>query len=160
MEDFLGNIYCWFESIFGSNLADHLWGYDCLTQSYSNPNIFNQIGSLTIFIALFLVIIFYYIINHPRFNRWWNWLIILGVAGLICLIIGYAWTINDFLNGNISDCLMYTRDENNNIISQHIFKTDCWMFGLANMFVSFLFFIVFSLTLKWGSRNCKHSPVL
>lgn len=159
MEDILGNIYCFFEGLFGENLAEHLWGYDCDTQSYVT-NAFNQIGIINLIITLFFAILFYYIINHPRFNRWWSWLIILGIAGIINLFIGYGWTANDYYSGNISDCLMYVRDPEGNIISQLIFPADCWMFGVTNMIVSFLLFSVISFTIKWWSRNCKHSPII
>lgn len=163
MEEILGNIYCLFESLFGQNLAEYLWGYNCNTQVYDGKNLFNSIGLLTIGIALAFVIVYYYVpvigFNHPRTNRWWNWLMILLLAGIINLLIGYNWTMNDFLDGNIGDCLMYTKDSGGNIVSQLIFPSDCWFFGLSNFFVSTIFFVIWTAVLKWGSRNCKHSPM-
>jgi len=163
MEDFLGNIYCGFESLFGQNLAEHLWGYNCVSQVFDGKNLFNSIGLITAGVSLVFVLAYYYLplyfFNHPRSNRWWNWLIILLIAGIINFFIAYGWTVNDFLNGNIGDCLMYNRDEQGNIIAQHIFTSDCWLFGLSNLFVSTLFFIGWSLVFKWWSRNCKHSPL-
>lgn len=158
MEEILGNIYCWFESLFGQYLADHLWGFD--GSGYSRANVFNYIGLISLAISLLLVLTYYYIINHPRFNRWWSWLIVLLINGIINLFIGYAWTVSDYLNGNIADTLMYTRDENGEIASNLIMTSDCWGFGIANFFVSTLFFIVLSFCLKWWSRNCKHSPCI
>jgi len=164
MEEFLGKIYCWFDSLFGQNLAQHLWGYNCLTEVYDGKILFNSIGLITVIITLVFVLLYYYLpipgLNHPRSNRWWNWLIILLVAGVINLFIGYAWTLHDFLSGNIGDCLMYTRDATGNIVSQLITKGDCWIFGMTNFIVSMLFFVLFSFIFKWKSRNCKHSPVL
>ena len=162
MEKFLGNIYCLFESLFGKNLGEYLWGYNCDTQVYDGNNLFNTIGLIAIVVSFVFVLAYYYLpvmlFNHPRSNRWWNWLIILLIAGGINFFIGYGWTINDFLNGNIGDCLMYTKDAQGNIISQLINKRDCWLFGLSNLFVSTIFFIGWTIILKWGSRNCKHSP--
>jgi amino acid transporter len=163
MEELFGNIYCWFESLFGQNLAEYLWGYNCLTQVYSGKNLFNSIGLITAVVSLAFVLAYYYLplylFNHPRSNRWWNWLIILLIAGIINFFIGYWWTINDFLNGNIGDCLIYTRDEQENIIAQHIFKSDCRIFGLSNFIISTIFFVGWSMMLIWWSRNCKHSPL-
>ncbi|MBN1330956.1 MAG: hypothetical protein JXA54_15905 [Candidatus Heimdallarchaeota archaeon] len=85
-------------------------------------------------------------------------MIILLLSGIINFIIGYGWTINDFLNGNIGDCLMNTRDEAGNIISQLIFRKDCWLFGLTNLLFSSMFYIVFSFSLKWKSHNNRYSP--
>ena len=163
MEEILGNIYCWFESLFGQFLGEYLWGYNCQTELYSNKNLFNSIGIITIGISLVFVLAYYYLplilFNHPRSNRWWNWLIILIVAGIANFFVAYGWTINDFLNGNIGDCLMYSRDSEGNIISELIEKKDCWLFGLSNFFISAMFFIAWSIILKWGSRNCKYSPI-
>lgn len=162
MEELLGNFYSWFESLFGQYLGEYLSGYNCQTQAYDGKNLFNSIGLITIGITLVFVLAYYYLplllFNHPRSNRWWNWLIILLIAGGINFLIAYGWTINDFMNGNIGDCLMHTRDSEGNIISQLIFKKDCWLFGLSNFFVSAIFFIAWSLIFKWWSRNCKHSP--
>jgi hypothetical protein len=163
MDEILVKIYCWFESLFGQNLAEYLWGYNCETQVYDGKNLFNSIGLIAIGISLVFVLAFYYLplwgFNHPRTNRWWNWVVILLIAGVTNFFIGYSWTINDFLNGNIGDCLMYTRDSDGNIISQLIFQKDCWLFGLSNFFVSVFFFILWSGIFKWWSRNCKHSPL-
>ena len=160
MNDILGTVYCWFESLFGKNIGEYLWGYDCNTQTYDGKNLFNTIGLITIGVSLLWVLIYYYAINHTRFSQWWHWMIILLVSGIINFFIAYGWTINDFLNGAIGDCLMYTRDEEGHITSQLIYKNDCWLFGLSNFFVSILFFIVFSFMFKWWSRNCKHSPFI
>jgi len=163
MEEILGTIYCWFDSLFSQNFAEYLWGYNCNTQDFSNSNLFNSIGTITIGISLLFVLVYYYLpcwgCNHPRFNRWWNWLIMLFIAGIINFLIGYGWTINDLLNGSIGDCLMYERDPDGNIISQLIDEKDCWLFGLSNLFVSSIFFVLGSLIFKWWSRNCKHSPL-
>jgi uncharacterized membrane protein YbhN (UPF0104 family) len=170
MEELLGNIYCWFESLFGQYLGEYLWGYNCQTGEYDGKNLFNSIGIITLGISLVFVLAYYYLplflFNHPRSNRWWNWLIILLIAGVFNFFIAYGWTINDFLNGDISDCLMYTRDAEGNIISQLIHKKDCWLFGLSNFLISAGFFLIVSIIVKLvsimfpalSSRNCKYSP--
>lgn len=158
MEELLGNIYCWFETFFGQNLAEHLWGFD--GNEYTLSNTYNSVGLTALIISLFFVLLYYYIINHPRFNKWWSWLIVLGVNGIVNLFIGYAWTVSDYVNGNIADNLMYSRNEEGEIVASLIFKSDCWGFGIANFFASTIFFIIFTFCFKWWSRNCKHSPCL
>lgn len=158
MSDFFGTIYCWLESLFGQYLADHLWGYNCVSQSFDLTNIFNQIGLLTTGITLLFVIIYYYLINHPRFANWKSWVFMVLFTGVINLFLGYGRTANDFYNGNIGDCLMYVRDDNGIIINELINISDCWGFGAANTIVSIAFFILFSLILKWWSGHAKHSP--
>jgi arginine exporter protein ArgO len=158
MSNFFGEIYCWFESLFGLYLAEYLWGYNCNTALYDNPNIFNQVGLITIIVSLLIVLLYYYGINHPRFNRWKSWLLVLVISGIIHFFIAYGWSITHYMNGIIGDCLMFTRDADGTIISQLIYESNCIMFGVANFIVSTLWFILFSFILKWWSHNAKHSP--
>lgn len=158
METIWGNIYCWFETFFEQNLAEHLWGFD--GSEYTLPNIYNSVGLVALIVSSFFFIFYYYILNHPRFNQWWSWLIVLAINGIVNFFIGYAWTVTDYLDGNIADNLMYARNEDGDIISYLITKSDCWGFGVANFFVATLLFLLLTAGLKWWSRNCKHSPCL
>ena len=160
MSEILGKIYCMFESLFGRYLGEYLWGYNCNTQTYDGHNLFNNIGLMALLISLALVLLYYYAINHTRFSQWWHWTIVLLISGGINFLLAYSWINNDFVNGNIGDCLKYLRDDEDNIKSQLIYQNDCLMFGLSNFFVSIIFFIVFSFMFKWWSSNCKHSPFL
>jgi hypothetical protein len=155
MEDIFGTIYSLFDGLFRQNLADHLGGYNCETKTYSNPNLFEQAGLATLGIALVVVFIYYYIINHPHFNRWWNWLIMLGITGFLGFVIGSCWTLRELSNGYIGDCY-----------EGGIHESDCWGFGISNLFVAVIFFITSSIILllvgrifpNLASRNCKYSP--
>ena len=170
MDEILGKIYCLFEGVFGQYLAEYLWGYNCQTEVYDGQNLFNIIGLITIGVAFLFALAYYYLplyfFNHPRSNRWWNWLIILFVSGIVNFFIASIWIKNDFLDGRIGDCLMYTRDEAGEIVAQLIYKSDSWMFGLANFIFSATVFFFCSLVVlllgSWisnlGSTNCRYTP--
>lgn len=162
MKNLIGNFYSLFNSLFGTDLGYHLWGYDCQTETFIQTNLFFAIGLITTAVVLIFVIAYYYLplylFNHSRSNRWWNWLIILLISSTINFLIAALWMRFDYLNGNIQDCLMYVRDENGQIITHLIRKSHYWLFGLTNIFVSISLFIVSSLILKWWSPNCKNSP--
>ena len=53
MENLLGQIYCWFQSFYGQDLSYYLWGYDPGTEAYTNPNIYNLVGLITLVVSLF-----------------------------------------------------------------------------------------------------------
>ncbi|MDR3236316.1 MAG: hypothetical protein LBT48_06270 [Prevotellaceae bacterium] len=153
---FFETIYRWFASLFGGDLADFLSGYVCATEEesdggYLGSNQFVTYGFIALGIALAVMLVYYYVINHPRFNRWWSWLLMLLVVGLFNIFIGALMTSGDLAAGNIDDCLI--NGENGGI-----YDSNCWMFGLANVFVSAIFFVIFSIGLKWWSTNCKRSP--
>ena len=156
----MGTIYCWFESLFGQDLAEHLWGWDMSTQDYTKANQFNSIGIVLFIISFFMVVLFYYIINHPRFNRWWSWLIVLIANALINFLYGWKLTLSDLSNNLISDDLMYIRDVTTNaVVTTKITGSNCVNFGIVNAILAAIFFILFSFLLRWWSRNCSTCPI-
>lgn len=154
----MGSIYCVLEDLFGVNLANYLWGYECATNAFNNLNLFNIIGGIAIAVTLIFTLVYYYVIRHPRFTGWGSWLIVMAVACLINFFIGYGLTYNDLLNGKIGDCLVYIYDQNGNVISTQIDSFNCLMFGFVNLLFSILLFVFFSFVLKWWSKHAKYSP--
>jgi len=152
---FFETIYCWFVSLFGGDLADYLSGYICPSEEseggYVASNQFVMYGFIALGITLGIVLLYYYAFNHPRFNSWWSWLLVLLFAALTNLFIGAGITLGDLSAGDMGDCLI-------NSGKGGIHNSDCWMFGVANFFVSAIFFTIFSFGLKWWSRNCSRSP--
>ena len=158
MNSILGNIYGWFQTLFGQYISYYLWGYDPVTQAYTNPNLYNHIGLITIVISLCLVVFYYYIFDHPRFCKCWSWLILLGINCGIGLISGYGFVASKYNHGFIPQQLMYQFDSDGNIIAYLIGNSDCWGFGIANLIVSAMCLILFTLLIKWWSRNSKYVP--
>jgi hypothetical protein len=155
------SIYLWFEALFGRNLESYLKGDVCENEAadvVSGSNQFIIFGILSLILALVFVIMYYYVINHPRFNRWWSWLTVLLVGGVINLFIGFGWTSYSLSNGCIGDCLLYNLQDDPDKQNRLIGNMDCWGFGIDNFIVSVMFFIALSFILKWWSRNCKRSP--
>ena len=157
-EELLGNLYCWFQGLYGANLSDHLWGWKDATQSYSGILVYNSVGVWTLIVSAVMMVLYYYVINHPRFNKWWHWGIVAVANSLIALLIGWYRAFSDFNNGLIADSLMYARDENGEIVVELITSANCWGFGMANMIVAFIFFLVLSLLFHWWSTNARYSP--
>jgi hypothetical protein len=152
---FFETIYRWFASLFGGDLADYLSGYVCPSEEseggYLASNQYIMYGWIAAGIALGVVLLYYYVINHPRFNKWWSWLLMLLLVGFANLFTSALMTSGDLAAGDIGDCLI----EGGN---GGVFISNCWMFGLADFFVSAIFFIIFSIALKWWSINSKRSP--
>lgn len=160
LEELLGNLYCWFESLYGTNLSEHLWGWEDTTQAYTGPLIYNSIGFYTLLISAIFMILYYYVINHPRFCKWWHWGLVAILNSVVALFIGWYRTYSDYNNGVIADSLMYLRDENGEIIGYLIYPFECWGFGVANMIVAFIFFFLLSLLFHWWSTNAKYAPFI
>lgn len=151
MGEFFGSIYCWFEEFFGIELANYLWGESSLL---SQTNSFIGIGWSMFGISFAMVLIYYYVINHPQLNHWWGWIIFLVINGIINFIVGWQWVLKDYYDGK-----MITIDPAINLqMPLNIGESEIIYFGVSNMFISVIVFIVFSFILKWWSTNCSRAP--
>lgn len=151
MGNLFGSIYCWFEDFFGLELADYMWGQAAINVT---TNQFIGIGFTMFGISLAMVLIFYYAVDHPRLNTWWGWLIFLALNAVINLIVGWQWVLKDYYEGK-----MVTVDPSTNLqIPLNIGDTEILCFGISNMILSILAFIIFSFIFKWWSTNCSHAP--
>ena len=155
MRDFFGTIYSWFRSLWCDSLNLYLWGYDPATISFSGTNIYYIAGLVTSIVALVIMLVYYYIINHPRWCKWWSWLITLLFNSVVGLFVAFGISYSKYINGYIPQI-----DADGNIIAHLITSLDCWGFGIGGAIVSALFFIVFTFVLKWWSTNAKHVPFL
>ncbi len=157
MGNFFGNIYYLFVGLFGQHLSDYLWGYDCTTQSFTASVVYASIGFMMTALTAVLCVVYYFALNHPRLNKWWHWIIAAGIVFGLNLLIGGIWVVNNLQSGLIPDCLLYTQQPDGSQ-TQNIFESDCWMFGLVNGIVSFIWFFLLSIIIKRWSRNCRHTP--
>jgi hypothetical protein len=151
MGDFFGSIYCWFEDFFGLELADYLWGQ---SSPLSQTNAYIGIGFTMLGVSLAMVLIYYYVLNHPRLNQWWGWGIFLVVNAVINFIVGWQWVLDDYYDGK-----MITIDPATNLQTPlNIGESEILCFGVSNMFLSILAFIILSFCFKWWSSNCSRAP--
>lgn len=151
MGDFFGAIYCWLEDFFGLELADYLWGQASPDQE---TNMFIGIGLSMLGISLAITICYYYIVNHPRLNNWWGWLIFLGINALINFIVGWQWVLSDYYEGLMVKVNAATGETEDLAIS----TGDILAFGVTNMIDAIIAFILFSYMIKWWSTNCSRAP--
>lgn len=140
-------IYRKFISLFGSNLAEHLSGWDETIGDFSKSNIFSIVGIITLTIVLIACATYYYFLNHPRQNKWWKWLLIwLLPVAVLNFVIGFGITFADILSEKVSSDIA------------DISWLNCLGFGFTNFIISALLFLFISFLIKWGSQNCKYSP--
>ena len=151
MGEFFGSIYCWFEDFFGLELAEYMWG---TSSPLSQNNSFIGIGFTMLGISLAVVLIYYYAVNHPRLNNWWGWLIFLGINAVINFIVGWQWVLKDSYDNK-----MVGIDPSTNLqVPLNIGESEILCFGVSNMILSILVFIIFSFILKLWSTNCSRAP--
>ena len=139
MDGFIANLY-------------EFWGY--LNLGGFSADMFNFNYYLPVFIVMLASVmavaaIYYYVVNHPRVNRWYHWLFFnLGTA---LLNFALAWIIasDKLFNLWASQGMACPYD-----------WTEYFVFSCMAFVWTFVFFFLFSFIIKWGSRNCKHVPFI
>lgn len=148
---FFGSFYCWlFEDLFGLDLANYLWGQTSPTMT---SNMFIPIGLSMFGISLLVMVLYYYVINHPRLCSLWGWLIFLGVNFALNFLVGWQWVLSHLYEGK----MVYENVEHQ-MVPLPIDETNCLWFGLANSLLSIIVFIAFTYMFKWKSTNCWVAP--
>lgn len=151
MGEFFGSIYCIFEDFFGLELAEYMWGQ---ASPESTTNSFIGIGFWMLGISLAMTLIYYYAVNHPKLNNWWGWGIFLLINAVINFIVGWQIVLRDYYDG-----LMVTIDPSTNMkVPLNIGESEILCFGVSNMIISIVAFIIFSFIVKWWSTNCSRAP--
>ena len=133
-----------FQDMFGMSLSDYLAGFS------SDTNLLIPIGIVMIGISAFVTILYYYIVNKPKLSLWWGWLIFLGINFIINFFVGWQW-VQQHLNDNWPN--LYEDSDAVEAVIENVL-----LFGLSNALISIVCFFVISMLVKWGSKNCSHSP--
>ena len=122
------------------------WGLfylDNFSDDVYNSRLYIPIGLTLMLSSLALVGVYYYVINHPRFNRWFHWLIYVGAIGVINFGIAYYMSYS-----TISE--LYERDP---------YQAQYYTFGLVNFLYALVFSLLFSYAIRWWSINCSTTPI-
>ena len=112
---------------------------------YEN-GLYIPIGFCMVLIPIAVLTLYYYVVNSRRFNKWWQWLLLVII---ICVInFGIAFGIS--FNG-IYD-VFGTSDVGYPLVAC------CLGFSFINFMWSFVISFVWSMIIKWGSTQCKRTP--
>ena len=140
IKDFIANIY-------------ELWG-GAYFEGFSD-DMYDINAYLPIFLWMIISIVivsatYYYIINSPRLNRWYWW----GAFNLGTSLLNFA------IGWGVSYGKLFDLYYNQNMDLPYSGMTEFFLFATICFGWTFVLFFVFSMVIKWGSKNCKHSPIL
>jgi hypothetical protein len=115
-----------------------------------------MLTSLTLAVLFFTGLaagLFYYGINSIRFGQFRHWIITMLVAGCITFVLVYgactAQGNEGILRNNSNPNLGYRFDQGADVFL---------LYSVEMLFMACLFFFLWSLALKWGSKNCRMTP--
>lgn len=139
MEGFIANLFEFFGFVNQGNFSNDMY----------NNGFYMPLFILMLVSCLTVTAVYYYLINHPRINRGWQWLLFnFGTAFLNFIL---AWIISsDKITAFYAAQQMYPPYD----------WTNYFILGIIDFFWTIVFFFVSSFIIKWWSRNCKHTPFL
>jgi cytochrome bd-type quinol oxidase subunit 1 len=149
MVEFFAGIYEWWglNPLYSSDLGDHLRGYDSTCSSFSGTPLYAHVG-----VAMFLIVfigyaLYYHIIDSPRIQRRFHWLITLLIIVTLNFAIAFILPFNSISTGDFC-------------IELAIEKADILGFGISNSIWSIILFVVISALPfpRKLSTNCRHTP--
>lgn len=150
MTDFFATMYELFRSFYGQDLADHLYGLNINdTGAFDSASQYLSVGLTMVISSIFLALLYYKIVDSPRYSRWYHWLIVLAIAVIFNLFIGFYLPYLSWDTGKMATA-----------VKNAIGTGNLWGFGFANAVLSLFWFFAASLIFKqrWVSTNCSTSP--
>ena len=158
--NFFETIYYWFTGFCCTEEVEFSMGeiLDDFSDKVLATNGYLTLGITTLVVSFLLCFAFYiWPLDHPRFKAWWSWLTIAVTNSFLGFLIGLIYAkarIDGFDNATIDAITSYMGFNE----PVEFYSSDYASVGLANIFVSLLFFIVFSLCLTWFGKSTKYSP--
>ena len=134
-------------NLYGQDLFYHLKGWNGF-EFVAENNQFPLIWLITFGAAAVFFVLYYYILNHPRFNRFWHWLITFAILAVVIFFYSRSLVMSDLLGASA-----HPIDPSLNIAANN-----ATMFGVYNGVLAGVFFFVLSIIGRFGSKNAKNSP--
>jgi hypothetical protein len=126
----------WYELMYLGEFSDKM---------YEN-HLYFTIGLCMVLIPVAVLAIYYYAVNSVKVSRWWHWLLLLVVLCAINFGIAYSISYNE---------LVYQYEQINEGFP---FGNECVSFAFVNTLWTFVVSFVWSMIIKWGSKNLRRTP--
>lgn len=127
--------------LFKVELYESIYYSQGFSDKFYNLGLYDAVAIITAVIAWGGAVIYYYVINSVKFDRWYHWLITLAVVTVIAPVVCYAYNDYVFADNN----LLY--------IGESVY------FEFVNMLFTALLFVIASFSVRWWSSNCRHTPI-
>ena len=128
MDTFFNTVYYYLRSLYSQELDNYL---------YSTIPGYLHLGIILLMSTVIVCAVFYYMLAPVRNQTRW-WFVYAGINAIINIGSGLYYTMTPLINNQINP------DEEWSYL-------DCFGFCIANVIVSFVFFVITSLLIKWGS---------
>lgn len=106
-----------------------------------NQGLYTTTAIVTVAVAWILAALFYYVIDSVRFSRWYHWLIMMVASALSAIAANTFYAGNVFAESGLD------------------FSSRLFGFGIVDGILAAVIFTVASFSMRWWSKNCRHTPI-
>lgn len=131
MNDLFAGIYEIFYYQSADNFSENMFEF----------SLYGITGIVTILMAAVIMAVFYFLVNSSRFNKWYHWLLFLGINFGLIFAFTYFYPKNVFYGEGEDTAL-------------DLFV----LFALVNGLIGTVYYFVFSVIFKRFSVNASTSP--
>ena len=159
---FFETIYSWFHNFYN----DVMWDTVREIISDNDEQLFADslyvVGIVTLVVSLLIAVAFYiWPINNPSFKSWKSWIVMLLISMLLNFGVGVGMGYSRVLS--VSDdeeacALILGDDYDGQALTDETGINNYLGFGLSNLFVGSIFFMVCCIPLTFYNGNAKFSP--
>ena len=127
--------------VFATDLFEMFYYEMQFSNEMYNNGLYFVASSSTAIIAWLCAAIFYYGINSVSFSRWYHWLVMLVIAGIIVTAINVPYLESVFSDNGID------------------FSKELAVFAVVNIIIECIIYTIASFSMRWWSTNCRHTPI-
>lgn len=127
--------------VFATDLFEMFYYEMQFSNEMYNNGLYFVASLSTAIIAWLCAAIFYYGINSVSFSRWYHWLVMLVIAGIIVTAINVLYLESVFSDNGID------------------FSKELAVFAAVNIIIECIIYTIASFSMRWWSTNCRHTPI-
>lgn len=127
--------------VFATDLFEMFYYEMQFSNEMYNNGLYFVASLSTAIIAWLCAAIFYYGINSVSFSRWYHWLVMLVIAGVIVTAINVPYLESVFSDNGID------------------FSKELAVFAVVNIIIECIIYTIASFSMRWWSTNCRHTPI-
>lgn len=127
--------------VFATDLFEMFYYEMQFSNEMYNNGLYFVASLSTAIIAWLCAAIFYYGINSVSFSRWYHWLVMLVIAGIIVTAINVPYLESVFSDNGID------------------FSKELAVFEVVNIIIECIIYTIASFSMRWWSTNCRHTPI-
>jgi hypothetical protein len=131
---------------FFANWYELLAYFDSFSNDMYNQSLYITIGLCMVLIPIGVLTLYYYALNSVKFSKWRHWLLLVIILCALNFFIAYSTSYNE---------LAHLYEQQNNVLP---YSTEFVSFSLINVLWTFVVSFIWSVIIKWGSKNCRRTP--